>query len=335
MLNLVCKLLFRPCLERDLNAVQHRYYINDCKPCVNLNCYSGSISVHSTAKDHFILQKPKTTFSLPTNDFLLYNGPLSIKEAKLKDVRDLASKYVPPEYLWYYSNLRSDENEDNEFIGDVLLLPPGLQFNSTTNEIDGFVDSGDNKSQLLADHALVFMVRGIKKKFKQPISYTFCQGATKQHDLVRQLKEVICQVQATGLCVVATICDQRCANEGAINILKNETKSYYVKHQKDYRDDIYEIEVKSDDGVERIPIVHLFDVPHLLKCTRNNLMTKDLCFSSDRVKLTAKWDHLRQLYNLDSLIADCKMLPRLRGRHSRKKSTVKHAFVLPIVLKPR
>lgn len=71
----------------------------------------ASISVHSTAKDHFILQKVKTTLSLPTNTSLLYNGPLSIKKAKLKDVRDLASKYVPSENLWYYSNLRSDEDQ--------------------------------------------------------------------------------------------------------------------------------------------------------------------------------------------------------------------------------
>ena len=54
------------------------------------------------------------------------------------------------------------------------------------------------------------------------------------------------QVQATDLCVVTPICDQICANEGAINILKKETQSYYAKHQKGYRDDIYEIEVKSD-----------------------------------------------------------------------------------------
>lgn len=40
-------------------------------------------------------------------------------------------------------------------------------------------------------------------------------------------------------------------------------------------------------------------------------MTKDLCFTSDGVKRIAKWDHLRQLYDTDSLIADCKMLPRL------------------------
>jgi len=72
-----------------------------------------------------------------------------------------------------------------------VCLNGGLQYNSTTDAIDGFVDSGDYKSQLLADHALVFMVRGIKKKFKQPVSYTFCQGATKQHELVRQLREVM------------------------------------------------------------------------------------------------------------------------------------------------
>jgi len=56
--------------------------------------------------------------------------------------------------------------------------------------IDGFVDSGVYKNQSLADHALVFMVRRIRKKFKQPACYTFCQAATKQNELVRLLKEV-------------------------------------------------------------------------------------------------------------------------------------------------
>jgi len=97
--------------------------------------------------------------------------------------------------------------------------------------------------------------------------------------------------------------------------LKKETQSYYLQQQKDYRDDIYEIEVRSEDSFERIPIVHLFDVPHLLKCIRNNLMTKDLCFSSDGTKRFAKWDHLIQLYNTDNVIPDCKMLPRLTDNH--------------------
>lgn len=46
------------------------------------------------------------------------------------------------------------------------------------------------KSQELKDHDLVFMIRGIKKKYKQPVSFSFCQGATNQHELARQIKNV-------------------------------------------------------------------------------------------------------------------------------------------------
>jgi len=73
---------------------------------------------------------------------------------------------------------------------DEVCLSSGLSYDSVTDQIDGFVDTGYSKSQNIADHALVFMVRGIKKKFKQPIAYSFCKGATTQHDLIRKLKQV-------------------------------------------------------------------------------------------------------------------------------------------------
>lgn len=73
---------------------------------------------------------------------------------------------------------------------DEICLSGGLTYNATLDQIDGFVNTGVYKNQQIADHALVFMVRGIKKKFKQPIAYSFCQGSTKQHELVRQIKDV-------------------------------------------------------------------------------------------------------------------------------------------------
>lgn len=73
---------------------------------------------------------------------------------------------------------------------DEISLSSGIQYTPATDVIDGFVDSGAYKNQSLADHALVFMVRGIRKKFKQPVCYTFCQAAIKQNELVRLLKEV-------------------------------------------------------------------------------------------------------------------------------------------------
>jgi len=38
--------------------------------------------------------------------------PLGLKLAKLKDVRDLSSKYVSPQYMWYYMALTSMTDND-------------------------------------------------------------------------------------------------------------------------------------------------------------------------------------------------------------------------------
>jgi len=77
----------------------------------------ASVSIHSTAKELFILHKPNSILSLPGPSLKLYNSSIKIKDAKLKDVRDLASKYVPPDNLWFYNNLESNDlpiNEDSD-----------------------------------------------------------------------------------------------------------------------------------------------------------------------------------------------------------------------------
>lgn len=70
----------------------------------------ASISVHSTAKELFKLHKPNAQLNLPGPSSILYNSPLKIKEAKLKNVRDLASKYVPPDNLWFYNDLKLNDS---------------------------------------------------------------------------------------------------------------------------------------------------------------------------------------------------------------------------------
>ncbi|KAE9534103.1 hypothetical protein AGLY_008839 [Aphis glycines] len=73
----------------------------------------ASISVNSTAKENFILQKINTQLSLPLPSQKLYNGPLAIKPAKLKDIKDLSSKYVPTlQSNDTIENSCSDTNED-------------------------------------------------------------------------------------------------------------------------------------------------------------------------------------------------------------------------------
>lgn len=128
------------------------------------------------------------------------------------------------------------------------------------------------------------------------------------------LLKIIQKIHETGLRVVATICDQGKSNEGAIRLLNNETRKYYLQNNadQDYREEFYEVSLKND---ERIKIIHIFDVPHLLKFTRNNLLNKNLHFEMNGTKRVAKWEHLQQLYSVHSSIPDAKMLPRLTDNH--------------------
>jgi len=112
--------------------------------------------------------------------------------------------------------------------------------------------------------------------------------------------------------IVATISDQSSANVGAIKILNQETRSYCIKNDLLYDDQFYEIKLENN---ERLKLVHIYDVPHLIKCIRNNLITKNLVFTIDNDVKYAKWSHLVDLYNKDNAIPDCKMLPRLTDQH--------------------
>lgn len=108
------------------------------------------------------------------------------------------------------------------------------------------------------------------------------------------------------------MCDQGKPNEGAIQLLNNETREYYIKNNLEYREEFYE--VVQENG-EQTKIVHLLDVSHLIKCTRNNLVTTNLSFEMDGIKRVAKWQHLEELYHTDSALPDSKMLPRLSDYH--------------------
>lgn len=136
------------------------------------------------------------------------------------------------------------------------------------DRVIGFEDLGNNKTKpLFADKALTFMVRGIRRKFKQPVAFMFTNSSMKTPDLVVAIKEVIQAVQSTGLMVAALTCDQASTNVAAINKLKMETKEMYSRLGKDKKTFGFEI------GNQEI--VPLFDPPHLLKCMRNNLIIKN------------------------------------------------------------
>ncbi|CAI6351086.1 unnamed protein product [Macrosiphum euphorbiae] len=195
---------------------------------------------------------------------------------------------------------------------DEVSLEAQLHYDHNVGNIMGFEDNGLGRTQNFADHSLVFMIKGITKKYKQPMSYTFCQSSTNKHDLANQIRKVIQAVTSVGLKVVATICDQGTSNSAAIRVLHNYTKEYYLRrNENNYDDNFYEIQC----GDERVKVIHLYDSPHLIKGIRNNLLNKNLVCTINGERKEARWQDIIDLYELDNNIQEVRMLPRLTREH--------------------
>lgn len=74
---------------------------------------------------------------------------------------------------------------------DEVKLCPGLYYNSSTDKIEGLVKSGTNRTLCFADHAQVWMIKGINEQtWKQPLAYTFCKGTSSWQDICYMYKQI-------------------------------------------------------------------------------------------------------------------------------------------------
>ncbi|KRT84344.1 hypothetical protein AMK59_2308 [Oryctes borbonicus] len=191
---------------------------------------------------------------------------------------------------------------------DEISLEAGLQYSKKYDYVEGFVDMGGNKRRpLYADHALVFLLKGIKSKWKQPVCFVFSQGTTATAELVVLIREVIRNCRRAGLNIVATICDQGATNQAAINYLVNETRVHCLKRNIANRLQGYLI-----DNEE---VVHMYDFPHLLKGVRNNMLNKNLHFGQNGIQKVARWSHIIQAYNIEQKQGPYSLCYKLTEEH--------------------
>lgn len=91
-----------------------------------------------------------------------------------------------------------DKDKYCSIIFDEMALEPGLYYNSSEDCIEGFQDNGYDRKPEFADRAMVFMARGIYKKWKQPLAYFFNGGGMKADILIKSLKDVIRRTRQAG-----------------------------------------------------------------------------------------------------------------------------------------
>ena len=112
---------------------------------------------------------------------------------------------------------------------DEISIEPHISLNTHSKEFEGFEDFGEKKSEKIADRALVFMIKGIKREWKQPLLYTFSSGPVKTIDLARIIKQVVKQCQDAGLKIIASVSDQGTNNQAVINFLMKSSIGTYVQ----------------------------------------------------------------------------------------------------------
>ena len=134
---------------------------------------------------------------------------------------------------------------------DDMAIKGGVSYDNGRDLIEGFCE-GQKGGKVLANHAIAFMVRGIREKWKQPIGYFLSSGPMKGDEMKELVMECISKLKAIGLTVVVLICDQGSNN-----------RNLFEKHLKVSIDKPYFIH-------DSQTIFTMYDPPHLVKNIRNN-----------------------------------------------------------------
>ena len=90
---------------------------------------------------------------------------------------------------------------------DEISIRECLSYDQSRDVIEG-VTEGESRGEELANHALVFMVRGIVRKWKQPLAYYLSSGPMTGAEMKPLLLACIDSLQSIGLKVMLCVCDQ-------------------------------------------------------------------------------------------------------------------------------
>ena len=174
-----------------------------------------------------------------------------------------------------------------------MVLKTALVYNHGLDEIEGFEDLHEiGSSHFIADHALVFMVRGLFSKWKQPVGYFLTAGTVKPEILQQLTKTCIDKLVEIGLHTQVLICDQGSNNRSFLQKLEMVSieKPFMMHNNK--------------------KVFVMYDPPHLLKNVRNNLIKSNYKYGD----VDIKWDYVVDFYNSDKSMS-IRIAPKLTDKH--------------------
>ncbi|KAJ8910305.1 hypothetical protein NQ315_003783 [Exocentrus adspersus] len=213
----------------------------------------------------------------------------------IRTLKDVLSKIpfdtgINPSILQYLKlQVQNMDELDNHctLIFDEVSLGNGFQYDTVYQKTCGYEDLGSlGRTHNVANHALVFMVRGIRKSYKQVVAYYFTSDTVKTPHLKCLIVEIIKQIQSTGLQIVATVCDQGPTNRAALRELCAENRDK--------------------------------PSPFYFMCTRNALLRCKIEYDSKRY---AKFEHIEAAFRLDQQKRTYRQMYKLKPEYFNFKDS--------------
>ena len=175
---------------------------------------------------------------------------------------------------------------------DEMSIKEFLQYESSSDRIEGFEDFGEvGTSAFVANHALVFMVRGLYSKWKQPIGYFLTSGPVNKDKLNVLINLCLEKLEETGLLVKVIICDQGSNNRASFVKMGVSISKPYITFR----------------GRK---IFCMYDPPHLIKSIRNNFIQNGYIVDGKEVL----WNYVLKFYEVDKSLK-IRMAPKLSEKH--------------------
>lgn len=146
---------------------------------------------------------------------------------------------------------------------DEMSIRKDLTWDSKMMKWDGLVNFGSDLEEKpqegLADHVLVLLFRPFRQNWVQPIGWFATKGAANYNVLSELIMKAIIMLHRSGALVKAIVCDGCASNKAMLsklNINGMDNGRNFLVHPID----------------DSIKIYAFIDVPHLVKCTRNNIL---------------------------------------------------------------
>ncbi|XP_040355081.1 uncharacterized protein LOC115322190 [Ixodes scapularis] len=174
---------------------------------------------------------------------------------------------------------------------DEMHIKKELSYNPSSDRFEGLEEySNGVQGANLSNKALVFMAKGIRTPWKQPLGYFFAHKGTPTNVLQDLLFQCYSLLVDAGLEPVAVVCDQGSQNISLFSSLITPEKPYIDVNGK--------------------PLFFLFDAPHPLKCLRNMLFKYDFKVCDQVVKSS----YIKEAYEKDRKL-EIRSMPKLNAKH--------------------